>query len=406
MQSRDSRVALSPREIAAKILPSVVMVYGRAPDGETVVFGSGFLVRPSLVATNFHVVEDTAEIFVRPCEIELAASEKLRNAPTQIKVQKGLADKQIDIALLEAPDLDLAPLKLGDSNSVRIGDPVYVAGNPRGLEGTFTEGIVSGRRYFDGLPFLQISAPVSSGSSGGPVVNEYGEVIGIATFIFREGQNLNFAVPVSALKDLLINRTIDKHLVPDTAPIPEAKQINALFEKGLSLFNRKLYALALGRFKEVVRLDPRHVRAYIEMGRAYAEMERYEEELDSYQNALRIDPASAEALNNLGAALLQLKRYDEAVSALSRAISIKPDMTAAYGNLGWAYFMTGKCLKAIRVLQTAITKKGAEAAHYHLLGQSYLDCDELANAKAVYEKLSRLDPALAKDLLRQINQHQ
>jgi S1-C subfamily serine protease len=84
-----------------------------------------------------------------------------------------------------------------------VGDQVYVVGNPEGLEGTFSQGIVSGIRTFDSDSILQITAPISPGSSGGPVLDSVGNVIGIAVATFKSGQNLNFAVPVSYLKSLL-----------------------------------------------------------------------------------------------------------------------------------------------------------------------------------------------------------
>src|SRR4029079_9116422 len=93
--------------------------------------------------------------------------------------------------------------QLGNGAQVGIGDSIYVSGNPEGLEGTFSEGIVSSRRKEGSKQFLQITAPISHGSSGGPVMNRYGEVIGLAVAMIKDGQNLNFAVPVSYLAALM-----------------------------------------------------------------------------------------------------------------------------------------------------------------------------------------------------------
>jgi len=94
-------------------------------------------------------------------------------------------------------------LSIGNSDAVQVGDSVYAVGNPEGLEGTFSQGIVSGIRESGGDRLLQITAPISPGSSGGPVLNEKGEVIGVSVATFRDGQNLNFAVPSAQLKELL-----------------------------------------------------------------------------------------------------------------------------------------------------------------------------------------------------------
>ena len=88
------------------------------------------------------------------------------------------------------------------------GDNVFTVGNPESLNGTFSQGIVSGRRQINKIWHIQITAPISHGSSGGPVLNDRGEVIGIAVSSLEDGQNLNFAVPSSSLKSL-VNRSID-----------------------------------------------------------------------------------------------------------------------------------------------------------------------------------------------------
>jgi hypothetical protein len=107
-----------------------------------------------------------------------------------------LAWPDLDVALVEAQGLTASPLKLEIGSQLSVGDDIYVAGNPAGLEGTFTRGIVSGVRSREGL--LQIDAPISRGSSGGPVVDAYGRVVGITISSISEGQNLNFAIPASS----------------------------------------------------------------------------------------------------------------------------------------------------------------------------------------------------------------
>jgi len=86
---------------------------------------------------------------------------------------------------------------------VAVGDEVFVVGNPYGLEGTLSQGIMSGLRSVGPDSLLQITAPISPGSSGGQVLNSQGEVIGVAVATLTDGQNLNFAIPVSYLKAFL-----------------------------------------------------------------------------------------------------------------------------------------------------------------------------------------------------------
>ena len=95
-------------------------------------------------------------------------------------------------------DLTSKPLRVS-GDKAETGDPVFVIGNPEGLEKTLSQGIVSGVRKLDGRTLLQITSPISHGSSGGPVLNAKGEVEGVAVSMLTEGQNLNFAVPANAV---------------------------------------------------------------------------------------------------------------------------------------------------------------------------------------------------------------
>jgi hypothetical protein len=129
------------------------------------------------------------------------------------------ADPTRDLALLAVAGTDIPPLSIGDSGQVAVGDDVYVVGNPRGLEGTFSQGIVSSIRTVGTDNLLQITAPISPGSSGGPVLNGQGRVIGVAVATFRGGQNLNFAIPASYLTSLL------KKATPPSQPQPLSEAV-------------------------------------------------------------------------------------------------------------------------------------------------------------------------------------
>lgn len=175
---------LSPRQIAAQARPGVVLVTAK-DDSSTIGQGSGFLVsQDGVLVTNRHVVEGATNL-----QVELASGEIFD------RVLFVSEDERRDLVVLRIPGSGLSPLVIGDDRSVEVGDPVYVMGNPLGLEGTFSDGLVSARRVLDGVALIQITAPISPGSSGGPVLDHSGRVIGVATLSMREGQNLNLAVP-------------------------------------------------------------------------------------------------------------------------------------------------------------------------------------------------------------------
>lgn len=162
--------------------------------GEVYKRGSGFLVRPEgVILTNYHVIAHSKQGTVR-----------LANEDAYDTVEVLDIDKRKDIALIKIKAISLPYLALGQSNTVEVGETVFALSNPLGvLQNTLSQGIVSGIRQGDGYRYFQISAPISQGSSGGPIFNAKGEVIGIAVASLEEGQNLNFAVPIDYAKGML-----------------------------------------------------------------------------------------------------------------------------------------------------------------------------------------------------------
>jgi hypothetical protein len=166
-------------------------------NGQPLAMGSGFVVKDGIVATNLHVVEGASRGYA-----------KLADRKDKFKVSGTVGtDAARDIVLLAVEDLKAPALTLGDSNQVAVGDAVYAVGNPRGLEGTFSAGIISSIRKVGDDSLLQITAPISPGSSGGPVVNSKGEAVGVSVATFKGGQNLNFAIPSSYLTTLMATPT-------------------------------------------------------------------------------------------------------------------------------------------------------------------------------------------------------
>ncbi|MBI9093044.1 MAG: serine protease [Desulfobacterium sp.] len=176
--------------LASKIRPSVVTILVYDYGGQLKQIGSGFFYnKKGDIITNSHVLTPNCR-----AEIKTSSGKKYpvggiiqRNEKNDfVKAHTHIPQKSPWLAIAKKPP--------------RVGDEVMVAGSPMGLEQTISEGIVSAWRK---LPpkgkVLQISAPVSRGSSGGPVMNMAGEVVGIATFQMVNGQNLNFAIPVSAI---------------------------------------------------------------------------------------------------------------------------------------------------------------------------------------------------------------
>ena len=197
-----------------RVLPSVVNItsravifnffYGTVPqEGQ----GSGFILdKAGHVLTNYHVVAGANR------GIEVKLSNKRSFKATVVGT-----DKVHDLALLKIDAPNLQPVTLADSSQIAVGEKVYAIGNPFGLSGTMTQGIISSIRSIrngDGAPIedaIQTDAAINPGNSGGPLLNSHGEVIGINTMIASNGaeqsSGIGFAIPINTAKAVLSDLT-------------------------------------------------------------------------------------------------------------------------------------------------------------------------------------------------------
>lgn len=172
--------------------PAVVFIVGLA-GAEIRSLSSGFIVTSDgIVITNAHVVEGASRV-----AIKLASGRVFEDVAVLYK------DRNRDLAVLFIPGQALPVVRLGDSNRVEVGEEVIAIGNPQGLENTVTKGIIGGRRHLDGYDYIQTDAALSQGSSGGPILNIKGEVIGVTVSRLRASQNIGFAIPVNDAQPMI-----------------------------------------------------------------------------------------------------------------------------------------------------------------------------------------------------------
>lgn len=178
-------------EVYKKVSPSVVLI--RTDKGA----GTGFIVNSTgVIATAFHVVDGASKVAI-----------KTPAGDIYDEVSLLAKDERRDLAILKINGFDLPTANLGNSNEIAPGDKVIVVGNPLGaeqLQTSISDGIVSGVRDLgEGYKVIQVTAPVSAGNSGGPAFSANGDVIGIIVFRLKEGQSLNFAVPINYVRGML-----------------------------------------------------------------------------------------------------------------------------------------------------------------------------------------------------------
>jgi len=187
--------APSLQQLFKQNAPAVVLITQLDADGKWTSLGSGFVVSSSgVIVTNNHVIT--------PDATAVTLTVKLPKGDVYTDVRIIYAEARRDFAVLSVKSTGLPTLKVGDSDKVEVGDQVVAIGNPQGLELTFTTGIVESVRVDPdrGYRFIQHQAPISHGSSGGPLLNMAGEVIAINTFTIKDAQNLNGAIPINYIK--------------------------------------------------------------------------------------------------------------------------------------------------------------------------------------------------------------
>jgi tetratricopeptide (TPR) repeat protein len=367
-----------------KVSPSVVLVITYDEEGEELSGGSGFFISEAGdVITNRHVIQGAYHAEVK------TADEKVYD------VKEVLAeDKEGDLIRLSVDIPRDAVHVLGISDSLpEVGERVIVVGNPLGLEQTVSDGIVSAVREIPAFGnIIQITAPISSGSSGSPVVNMKGKVIGVASFQMVEGQNLNFAIPGERVTKLTPGK--GQTLAERKAAITEewVSSAEGLYWKGVQLVWAEDYQKALFYFKEAVKKNQQDAEAWFYIGYCKGNLGRVNEAIDAFKQAIRIDPEFADVYYNLGVAYDQLGRWSEAVPVYKQAIQLEPDYFKAYVNLGLAYTKLGAYQEGIETLKRAIRINSNDALAYFNLGWSYEKLGRNLEAINAYKETIRINP--------------
>ncbi|MDQ6787277.1 MAG: tetratricopeptide repeat protein [Acidobacteriota bacterium] len=384
-------------ELVRRIKPSAVAIETFDAKGASLSRGSGFFVSKDKIVTNRHVIERANRV-----EIHLINGKNYA-------VKGVLAiDGEGDLALLQIdlPEGFATPLEIIQT-APQEGESIVVIGNPYGLEGSVSNGIVSAVREIAGYgKIIQITAPISPGSSGSPVVNMRGQVIGVATLQAAEGQSLNFAVPSERISQLKIGALQTFAALNLETQKNKRAMAESLYSQGLGILSRDDYARALVFFEKAVEIDPNYAESWYQAGFCYGILGRHNEALkasrqaarlrpdwaetfinigassfalgqykdaaDAYRQAAKLNQYSADIQYSLGLALNKLNRADEEILAFKRAVALKPDHAGAIERLGLAYFKQNRFKEALAAFEQLKIYK-TDAKTYNYLGESYFE---------------------------------
>lgn len=408
-------------ELVRRIKPSAVAIETFDARGEKLSRGSGFFIDADRVVTNRHVIEN-------------AHRAEIHSYSGSIFPVKGVmaVDAEGDIAVLrvDAPAGLIRPLPL-DRTSPQEGESVVVIGNPLGLEGSVTNGIVSAVRDIPTFGrIIQITAPISPGSSGSPVVNMQGQVIGVATLQITGGQSVNFAIPSERITQLQSGTMFSlSDLVAATGRNKRARAVQYFrdgltflskddcekalpyFEKAVDSDNNYAEAWAqtgfcrekLGRHGEAIEASKKAVNlrpsaeSYFNIGLASYYLKNYRDAADNYRQAIRLDPYNAaDAYYALGLVYRDWGRADDEIQAYKQAIKLKPDYVSAYERLGLRYLRSKKYSEAIETYKQLISYKPGDANAPNNMGEAYFEMGLTSDAAEAFRQAIRLKPDFGK----------
>lgn len=392
-------------ELVRAVKPSAVAVETFDAKGGKLSRGSGFFVAPDRIVTNRHVIENANRVEVR------LFGGKVYSASGVLAI-----DGEGDLALLQVDvpeELAAPPLSI-EKAVPQEGESIVVIGNPYGLEGSVSNGIVSAVRDIAGYGrIIQITAPISPGSSGSPVVNMRGEVIGIATLQAAEGQSLNFAVPATRIAALKINAlqsfaSLDANSRKNKRAVAEKHYLQGLgvlarddyaraatfFEKAAEIdsdYSEAWYqagfafgmlgkhAEALKASRQAARVRPDWAEAHINIGASSFALGQFKDAENAYRQAARIDSSNPETQYALGLTLNKLNRADEEILAYKRALALKPGYATALEKLGAAYFKASKFNEALTAFEQFKTLKG-DAKAYNQVGETLFELGKFSES--------------------------
>jgi tetratricopeptide (TPR) repeat protein len=399
---------LTPQEIAERVGDAVVLIEARSVGrlGQ----GSGFVLEGGTIVTCLHVIDGAERLAV-----------VLRDGTRSEEVFVNAFDVENDLAVLVADELAEPLLRttmpVGDATTMERGSPIVTISHPLGLEHTVTEGIVSSWReppeedsrddgrqpqlVLPSIRLLQISATISPGSSGGPVLNDRAEVVGVATSGVLWGSvGLNFAVPTDALVPLLDrNEALD--LVTFRERVDDARRELArpIYEDARMDYELDDAPKAGRKLERALKLFPRYVEALVLAGEIALEAGRIDVAEERFRLATEVDEYGVDGWFGLGEALrLQAiehgskSEFSGAEAAYSRALEFDDRHARAAYRLAEIQLVRGYHDRAEALLESALDNAPYLADAHALLGQILIESRRFDQAMESFEEALRGDP--------------
>ena len=350
----------TPAGVARDASPGVVLVRVFDANRTPVGLGSGFFVDDSEIITNLHVVEGASHAVART-----SSGAELDVTGVVAEPRDGADAIRLSVAERGA-GRTMLPLR---TDLPAVGEPVVVIGAPRGLEQTVTSGIVSAIRPSHDVwgEVFQMDAAISPGSSGGPVLDADGEVVGITVGTRTDAQGVNYAIPSRRLERMVRGVPISLSRWTERRKDAARREATAAISRGRVAFEARRYADALRAFEQARRLDPHSLDAVVWAAHSCLRLKVWQRAVEYYAVAIRIAPGVWEHYHNMGVAFHNLGRHHDAIEWYVRALDRNENSLTTVENLGLAYFKLRRYPDAINAFREVLRSDASRAnARYHL----------------------------------------
>ena len=378
-------------ELVKSIQPAVATVVVYDVNSNVANIGTGFFIhKTGILITNHHVLLGkfgaeirTADGSTYPIKTVIAENQ----ATDLIKVRVDIPPEKVHWLAVSAEPPPVA-------------QHVVVEGSPMGLEQSVSDGIVSSVRQIPGLgTFYQMSAPISPGSSGSPVVNLQGKVVGVASFQFLQGQNLNFAIAGNSILDLKTDKpgqSLSEWTFKQSSE--KSRLAEQMCRKGFSFSIGGQDQKALEYFIMAAENDPNSTTAWYGLGYCYAGKDSHKDAIEAYQQAIRTNPANEISHFHLGNYYFKIGRYDEAIETFKQVVLINPEFEAAYFNIGMIYNKVGRVEDAKKAFQIVVRLNPQSKTAYYNIGVASTKLGQDKQAAVAYKKAIDIQPEFAEAL--------
>ena len=365
---------------------AVVKIFTYHDDGTMHGQGSGVIIKQyGWIVTNYHNLGDATSIFAEHKGKSIKLDSVIAMDPIKdimiLQLSKDIGSKEYS---------EIPSIKLVNSDNLRVGQRIYAIGSPMGFENTITEGIISGlRTSFDSTrSFIQVSAPISSGSSGGAILDAKGNLIGISTMVItgETVQNLNFALPIN---DVIAASKI----LTNTKWISGTETANNYSQKGYSEYKGRNYLTAIINYEKALKLSSKEEarNTYYYMGLCYRKLGNSDKAIENFYKSLEI-AKTADAYVGLGTTFTESESFDKAIENYKKAIEINGSSSEAYIGLGIVYFYKNDLKKSVDYLESAIKVNPKNHSTYYMLGKIALLGESYDFAITMFEQALKFKP--------------